>query len=61
MSTGEKWGLIWLTIATLFLWQEILTQEEGGRIVFWPEEDAFLSKLEKGAKFWSMAEGKAKF
>ena len=39
MSAGAKWGLVWLLMATGFCWFEVFQVNNGGRLVFWPEEE----------------------
>lgn len=50
MSAGGKWGLIWLMIATVFAWQQVLSGGREGRLVLWPggEDGLFIQTKEGG-------------
>ena len=49
--TGGRWGLVWLIIATVFVWRGIFLEETGGRLVFWPEgEDNLFIQTKEGGQ-----------
>jgi len=49
--TGGRWGLVWLMIATAFVWQGIFFEEAGGKLVFWPEgEDNLFIQTKEGGQ-----------
>jgi len=51
MSAGGKWGLIWLMIATVFVWRQVFSGGREGRLVLWPEgEDGLFIQTEEGGQ-----------
>lgn len=51
MSTVFKWGMVWLTLATAFVWFHIFQIDNQGRLVFWPGvEDSLFIQTAQGQK-----------
>ena len=49
MSTGVRWRLVWLVIATAFAWFKVFQIDNRERLVFWPEiEDGVFIQTEEG-------------